>query len=56
MSNTDHQQSPYTKPAAQAILEQGRQEYAKLVRSAKEQKRIAEGIGRDWAEGLVIDK
>lgn len=47
--------SPYSQHAVEEILERGKAEYAKLARSAKEQKRIAEGIGKDWQDGLHID-
>lgn len=51
MRNTDHEQSPYTRPAEVTILQRGKDEYAKLLK----EKRVREGRGKNWRDGLQIE-
>jgi hypothetical protein len=55
MRNTDHE-SPYPKPAIEEIRQRGMSEYRKLVQAISERRRIDEGRGRDWSDGLLIER
>jgi hypothetical protein len=56
MHAIDKQACQYSKTAADAILERGKKDFEILAAALKERKRLEEGRGRDWSEGLLIER